>query len=217
MEGFIDGTKSAPDEKLILARADGSTKEIDNPEYQNWRSQDQTLFGWLPSSISEGTLCLVLNCASSFDVWKTLERKFGVQSEARVLQLRYKLNKLIKELLSVEDYCIKMKSIADKLASAGSPITENNLMLTILNELGSGYRDIATFITGSKMEYDDAYALLLTHETRLEQEQDEKSMFNVNYAYANAYYPKAFYAQPRGNFKRGGYIGGNFGNISGRN
>ena len=30
-----------------------------------------------------------------------------------------------------------MKSIADKLSSAGSPITENDLMLTILNGLGS--------------------------------------------------------------------------------
>ena len=35
-------------------------------------------------------------------------------------------------------------------------------------------------------------------------------MFNANYAYTNAYYPKAFYAQPRGGFRRGGYTG-NFG------
>lgn len=38
-----------------------------------------------------------------------------------------------------------MKSIADKLASVGSPITEKDFMLIILNNLGSGYRDIATF------------------------------------------------------------------------
>ncbi|KDO39845.1 hypothetical protein CISIN_1g045423mg, partial [Citrus sinensis] len=118
--------------------------------------------------INEGNLSLVINCVSSFDAWKTLEKKFGVQSEARVLRLRYELNTIKNEALSIEDYCIKMKSIADELASAGSPITEKDLMLTILNGLGSGYRDIATFITGSKMEFDDAYALLLTHKTRLE-------------------------------------------------
>ena len=133
---------------------------------------------------------------------------FGVQYEAQVLQLRYELNTLKKESLSIEDYCVKMKAIADKLASAGSSITEKDLMLTILNGLGSGYRDIATFITGSRMEFDNAYALLLTHETRLEQDQDDKSMFNANYAYTNAFHPKAYYAQPRGNFKRGGYYGG---------
>ena len=100
------------------------------------------------SSIIEGILSLVINCENSFDIWKTLEKKFGVQSEARVLQLIYELNTLKNESLSVEDYCIKMKAIADKLASVGSPITEKDFMLIILNGLGPGYRDIATFITG---------------------------------------------------------------------
>ncbi|KAL9460006.1 hypothetical protein AB3S75_003247 [Citrus x aurantiifolia] len=109
-----------------------------------------------------------------------------------------------------------MKYVADKLAITGSPITEKDLMLTILNGLGSGYRDITTFITGSKMEFDDAYTLLLTHETRLDQEHDDKNMLNANYAYANTYSPKAFYGQARGNFRRGGYIGGSFGNVGSR-
>ncbi|KAH9667538.1 hypothetical protein KPL70_021080 [Citrus sinensis] len=91
------------------------------------------------------------------------------------------------------------------------------MMLTILNGLGSGYHDIATFITGSKMEFDDAYTLLLTYETRLEQEHDDKNMLNANYAYANTYYPKAFYGQAKGNFRRGGYIGGSYGNVGSRN
>lgn len=59
------------------------------------------------------------------------------------------------------------------------------------------------------MEFDDVYALLLTHETILEQEQENKSVFNAKYAYANA-----FYAQHRGNFKREGYVARNFGSRS---
>ena len=72
--------------------------------------------------------------------------------------------------MSVDDYFIKMKSIVDKLTSVGSPITEKDLMLTILNALRPGYHDVATFITSFKMEFDDAYALLLTRETRLGQD-----------------------------------------------
>lgn len=64
------------------------------------------------------------------------------------------------------------------------------------------------------MEYDDAYALLLTLKAKLEQEHDEKIVFNAHYAYA--YYSKAFYAQLRRNFRKGGHIGGNFSNVSGR-
>ena len=207
LEDFITRIKSAPEEHLLFAGVDGSTQQIDNPEYHIWRSQDQTLLGWLLSSISEGILSLVINWESSFDVWKTLEKKFEIQSEARVLQLKYELNTVKKESLSIEDYCIKMKAVAEKLASACSPITEKDLMLTILNGLRPGYRDIATFITGSRMEFDDAYALPLTHETRLEQDQEDKSVINANYEYTNAFHPKAYYAQPMGNFKSGGYYG----------
>ena len=165
LEDFINGTKPTLEEHFTHVGADGSIRKIDNPEYHNWRSHDQTLLGWMLSSISESTLNIVINCGSSFDVWRTLERNFGVQSEARVLQLKYELNTLRKESMSVEDYCIKMKTIADKLASTGSPITEKDLMLTILNGLGVGYCDIATFITGSKMDYDDAYAVLLMEQS----------------------------------------------------
>ena len=111
----------------MLAGVNGSTQRIENPEYQIWRSQDQFLLGWLLSTLSEGILSHVVNCESSFGVWKTLEKKFGVQSEARVLQLRYELNTLKKEYLSIEDYCVKMKAINDKLTSAGSSITEKRI------------------------------------------------------------------------------------------
>ena len=167
LEGFIDGTNPALDEHFVFVGANGSTQEIANLAYRNWRSHDQTLLRWLLSSIREGTLSLLINCASSFDVWQTLERKFGVLSKDRVLQLRYELSTLKKESLSVDDYFIKIKLIADKLASAGSPIIEKDLMLPILNGLRLGYHDVATFITSSKMEFDDAYTLLLTHETEI--------------------------------------------------
>lgn len=39
----------------------------------------------------------------------------------------------------------------------------------ILNGLGAGYLDLASFITACTMEFDDAYALLLTHESQFEQ------------------------------------------------
>ncbi|KDO41770.1 hypothetical protein CISIN_1g039115mg [Citrus sinensis] len=130
-----------------------SSSKIENPECTVWRSQDQTLLSWLLSSITEGILSLVHSCNTSFDVWKALEKRFGVQSG---------------------EYCLKMKQVTDKLACAGSPVLYRDMLKQILNGLGAGYLDLATFITTSKLDYDDAYALLLTHEARLEQSQSEK-------------------------------------------
>lgn len=45
--------------------------------------------------------------------------------------------------MTVEEYCSKVKAIADKLACAGSPVSEKDLLIQILNGLGPGYLDIA--------------------------------------------------------------------------
>lgn len=60
---------------------------------------------------------------------------------------------LRKDSLSVEDYCLKMKVMANKLACArspklacaSSPLSEKDLISQILNGLGLGYLDVATF------------------------------------------------------------------------
>ncbi|KAH9678443.1 retrovirus-related pol polyprotein from transposon RE1 [Citrus sinensis] len=227
LEGYINGEKAAPTQFLTsrsYAETMGRvTQQVENPKYTIWRSQDQTLLSWLLSPITKGILSHVHSCNTAYDVWKTLEKTFGAKSEARVLQLKYEMSVLRKDSLNVEDYCLKMKQIADKLACAGSSVSDKDLLQQILNGLGPGYLDLATFITASKLDFDDAYALLLTHETRLEESLNEKQMFNANLANVshnnNSYgMMNAYYAQARGNARRGGYNGGfHGGNQFGRN
>ena len=84
------------------------------------------------------------------------------------MQLCYEFNVLRKESMSVEEYCLKVKILADKLTCAHSPMSERDMLMQVPNGLGTGYLDLASIITANKMSYDDAYALLLTHEARLE-------------------------------------------------
>lgn len=85
------------------------------------------------------------------------------------MQLRYEMNILRKESMSIEEYCAKMKMLTNKLACVGDNITKKDMLMQILNGLGPGFLDLTSIITANKMRYDDAYALLLTHEARLEQ------------------------------------------------
>lgn len=180
-----------------------SEQRAENPAYINWRAQNQILLGWLLSTISEGILSFVIGCDTSFSVWTSIEKQFEVQFKARVMQLRYEMNILRKDSMSIEEYCGKMKMLADKLACAGDSITGKDLLMRILNGLGFGYLDLASIITANKIDYDEAYALLLTHEARLEQTQNATDVFNANYSMMNANY-----SQIRGNSKRGSYGGG---------
>ncbi|KAH9696661.1 retrovirus-related pol polyprotein from transposon RE2 [Citrus sinensis] len=169
LEDFISENQIIPEQHIIQTTVDGSVQKVDNPAYINWRAQDQILLGWLLSSVNEDILSSILNCDNSRDAWRSIEKQFGAQSEAKIMQLRYELNVLGKESMSVEEYCLKVKILADKLACAGSPMSERDLLMQVLNGLGTGYLDLASIITANKMSYDDAYALLLTHEARLEQ------------------------------------------------
>lgn len=85
LEWYINTYTSAPEWFISRREANRSTQQTDNLVYLNWRAQDQELLSWLPSSLSEGIISLVLNLDSSFAVWKTIEKKFGVQSHAKVL------------------------------------------------------------------------------------------------------------------------------------
>ncbi|KAL9409608.1 hypothetical protein AB3S75_047928 [Citrus x aurantiifolia] len=102
--------------------------------------------------------------------------------------------------MSVEEYCLKVKAVTDKLACAGSPVFEKDLLMQILNGLGPGFLDLALIITANRMSYDDAYTLLLTHEAKMEQNYNTKKLFSANYEMMNANY-----SQFRGNNKRNCY------------
>ena len=84
------------------------------------------------------------------------------------------MNSNRKDDMKVTDYFIKMKNIADNMAAAGSALSDDDLILHILFDLGPDYNYVATYITGQigvgKMDVNEAYAMLLTQEARIEQQ-----------------------------------------------
>ncbi|KAL9411275.1 hypothetical protein AB3S75_044965 [Citrus x aurantiifolia] len=173
LEKFIDGSITPPSSH-IAQRVDDELRSVENPEFITWRSQDQVLLGWLLSSMSEGIISLVFNLETSLEVWKAIEVQFGSQSKSRLLHLRYMMNSTRKDDMKITDYFIKMKNIADNMAAAGSALSSDDLILHVLSGLGPDYNSVATYITGQvgvgKMNVNEAYAMLLTQEARIEQQ-----------------------------------------------
>lgn len=90
-----------------------------NPEYAVWIRRDQFLMSWMLASISESMLGHVVRCNTAREVWSVLERLSLSQSKARIMQLRMSLQTTKKLSLSVEEYFMKMRSIADQLSAVG--------------------------------------------------------------------------------------------------
>ena len=89
----------------------------------------------------------VVNCTSSSEIWTTLGQLFSTKSKARLLHLIFLLQTTKKGSLSIEDYFLKMKTIAQDLVSAGQSISNDELVLYILGGLGSEFDSVVVNLT----------------------------------------------------------------------
>lgn len=146
------------------------------------------------------------------------------------------LNSTRKDDMKITDYFIKVKNISDNMAAAGSALSNDDLILHILSGLGPDYNSVATYITSQvgagKMDLNEAFAMLLTQEARVEQQShmlagtDMKNNFEANFAQkrglkkGNIFNGKGFggygYNSSSGNnhnsgFGNNGHYKGNFG------
>ena len=119
-------------------------------------------------------------------------------------------------------YFSKMKRLADSLAIVGKPVEHNDLITYILTGLDSqDYESLVTTLLakGENMSLDELYAVLLSHEMRLDQKKGKLSddvMHNLttNVAQKNQGFYKGNFGYQRGIGGLGGNTQNNFGNGS---
>ncbi|KAH9731198.1 retrovirus-related pol polyprotein from transposon RE1 [Citrus sinensis] len=190
LEGYIDGSRICPSQFLSPeARSEGSSSSSiegqENPEYAAWRRQDQLLLSWILSSMNVDILSLVVSSKTSFELWKNLEKQFGSESMAKKVHLKMLLSNLRKGSLTMSEYFTKLKSVTNGLALAGSPVHDLDLITHLITGLDQSYYPVVVYIEANmlKMDLSEAYAMLLTHEARLENNKlhDSKETKN-NYA-----------------------------------
>lgn len=74
---------------------------------------------WLLSLVSENMLGYVSGCEHACDLWKIFEELFRSQSKARAMSLRFQLQTMKKGNLSVDEYFLQIRIIADGLRASG--------------------------------------------------------------------------------------------------
>ncbi|KAH9688627.1 retrovirus-related pol polyprotein from transposon RE1 [Citrus sinensis] len=212
LEKLIDDSVTPPPTH-IAQRVGDDIRSVENSDFISWRSQDQVLLGWLLSSMSKGIISLVFNLETSREVWKAIEVQFGSQSKSRLLHLRYMLNSTRKDDMKITDYFIKVKNISDNMAAAGSALSNDDLILHILSGLGPDYNSVATYITGQvgtgKMDLNEAFAMLLTREARIEGPK-KGNMFNRK-GFGGYGYNSGSGNNHNSSFGNNGHYKGNFG------
>lgn len=162
--GYVDGTLGCPP-CFKTNDAGQLTNEI-NPAYDIWMAHDQMVLGWINNSLTPAVLATVARSTNSFHTWSSLAKRFASQSQNRILQLRGELMRTMRGNLSIADFLDKINAISDNLALAGSPMSDNDLVSIIMNNVGSLYETTVSSAQArdTPITYDSLEALLLSAE-----------------------------------------------------
>jgi len=129
----------------VYANESDRKNDIMSEEYEEWLLQDQLLYTWLLSSVSEKLVPIIVKCIHSWEFWHTINEHMSSELKARVTELRQELNN-IKKTGYLTEYLAKIKAIVDSLAEAGDPISEKEHIQAILDGLPEQYSDCVTII-----------------------------------------------------------------------
>lgn len=215
--GFFDGSKSPPEAMITSTTTNGITTSP-NPEFETWERQDQLLMAWIFSSLTPSVLAQVLRCETTASLWQTLHNIYASKSQARILELKTRLQTIKKGGSSCSDYLTQVQSIADELRMIGQDIPDSDLVMCVFSGLGPDYNSLVTSLTSSfsSLSLADLRGHLLTFEARLEkqiqttdnltftvsQAKTEKTTPHVSVPQNEAELFQAFITHQFSNFKR---------------
>jgi hypothetical protein len=143
--------------------------------------------------------CQLISCTTAAAVWTAVHTMYGAQSRANIRHLRRQLQTMRKEELTAGQYMHKMKAIADMMATAGAPVSNDELVDYIITGLGKSFNAIAGNLTmgNRSVPYSEFYSGILSFESmQAQQTQDEEWTSQANAAsrsgsYSNNSRPRA--------------------------
>ena len=153
---FVDGSA------VLAEDATGDVRE-------KFQAEQQKAFSTIVMSISSSLLYLITLCEVPKDAWDTLKRHFERETLGNKLFLKKQyFRKEMSEGTSINAHLKEMKMLADKLASIGSPVSEEDQVVTLLGSLPPSYATIVTALEarGDDMALDFVQESLIHHEQK---------------------------------------------------
>ncbi|KAK5845163.1 hypothetical protein PVK06_001318 [Gossypium arboreum] len=161
LKGFL-GTALPP--SSFLPRIDGQL--VNNPAFIVHKKQDKFLASWLLSTVMDELLVHPTAAKTSFDIWTTIDRKFGTKSNIKISSMRHALYSIKKTNLTIKVYLSKVKSLSDSLTAASSLVTEQEQVSIILAGLLIEFESIQVLASATPMSLELVTKMLLDCEAR---------------------------------------------------
>ncbi|GJV96906.1 retrovirus-related pol polyprotein from transposon RE1 [Tanacetum coccineum] len=120
---------------------------------------------------------LISSAESSLEAWDRLSQSYANFSRSRIISLKAKLASTPKGNKSIAEFLNEMRSIAYELALTQNPISEEDLVVHIITQLGDEYNSIVAAIKvhESPITYAELFEKLTDFE-RMIKEKDSASL-----------------------------------------
>ncbi|XP_066333438.1 uncharacterized protein [Miscanthus floridulus] len=140
---------------LILGRfalKDHVLSDAIHPHDAAWSRMDCVVVSWIFNTIAPDLLDVVheRDGITARAAWLGLEQQFFNNRESHAMLLDAEFRTLCQGALSVDEYCRKMKNMADALADLGEPVLDRTLVLNVLRGLNERFPFMSQLITRQK-------------------------------------------------------------------
>lgn len=113
-----------------------------------WKRLDAAVLQWIYGTISTDLLhAILLKDDTAHGAWARLESMFQDNKASRATHLEEELAGLdFENFSSIDSYCNHIKSLADRLADVGSPLSDSRLVLKLTAGLPEAYAGTVDYI-----------------------------------------------------------------------
>lgn len=155
---------------------------VTNSVFVLWNLIDSQLLACLTASLSQTTLPYVLGFHHSYEVCHSLNNRYNSLSRTHIHELRSKLYSLTKTS-TMESYIDTVKTYAQRLAAAGNPLSDDDLVFHTLHGLPPVFNGFKTGIRTSghtDLTFDELVTMLSGEDIQMT--QDPSASIDTNSA-----------------------------------
>ena len=171
--GYVTGEEAEPE------LSPENTTEADLKAWKAWNEKDKKVMFLISQNVSNSMIGHIQELNSAKEAWDALEKLYTTNTRARKIQLKNELNNMKKSRgMSVNDYVLKIKEVADALGSIGASVHDDDLVSTVLNGLTDDekWKPFATsvYVRENLPDFDDLVSLMIIEERNIGGSSSEK-------------------------------------------
>lgn len=166
----------------VMDHIDSTLPRDPNVSAAKWTQLDAIVLSWIYGTISEDILLTIIKSGSTAqEAWTRVKNLFHDNKSARAADLENQFNHCqLDQFPNATAYCQQLKSLADQLSDVDSSISDQRLVLQLINGLNRDYDTVGSIISNTSPlpTFLAARSMLLRDEARQQRNTESVALLS---------------------------------------